>query len=95
MKKLLTILMLLAASLPLWAYDFEVNGLYYNKTGSSLQLTYASESYNSYSGDIVIPSTVSHDGTSYNGRVEFSSRIDQSYLPELIEQQKSFIWIYR
>ena len=66
MKKLLTILMLLAASLPLWAYDFEINGLYYNKTGSSLQLTYASESYNSYSGDIVIPSTVSHDGTSYD-----------------------------
>lgn len=39
--------------------------------------------------------TIKDDGTSYNGRVEFSSRIDQSYLPELIEQQKSFIWIYR
>lgn len=39
--------------------------------------------------------TIKDDGTSYNGSVEFSSRIDQSYLPELIEQQKSFIWIYR
>ena len=33
MKKLLTILMLLAASLPLWAETFQVDGISYFTTG--------------------------------------------------------------
>ena len=35
--------------------------------------------------------TVKDGIASYNGRVEFSFQIDQSYLPELIEQLKRFI----
>lgn len=35
--------------------------------------------------------TVKDGIASYNGRVEFSFQIDQSYLPELIEQLKKFI----
>ena len=35
--------------------------------------------------------TVKDGIASYNGRVEFKFQIDQSYLPELIEQLKKFI----
>ena len=35
--------------------------------------------------------TVKDGIATYNGRVEFSFQIDQSYLPELIEQLKKFI----
>ncbi len=69
MKKLLTILMLLAASLPLWAYDLEVDGIYYNKivSTSTVQVTnYDSQANsNSYSGTVVIPETVSVNGVTY------------------------------
>lgn len=35
--------------------------------------------------------TIKDGIASYNGRVEFRFQIDQSYLPELIEQLKHFI----
>ncbi len=63
MKKLLTILMLLAASLPLWAGTFQVDGINYETTGEG---TVAVTSGDSYSGDIVIPSTVTYNGTTYS-----------------------------
>ena len=69
MKKLLTILMLFTASLPLWAYDLEVDGIYYNKivSTSTVQVTnYDSQANsNSYSGTVVIPETVSVNGVTY------------------------------
>ena len=39
--------------------------------------------------------TVKDGIASYNGRVEFKFQIDQSYLPELIEQLKKFIEVNR
>ena len=47
------------------AYDFEVDGIYYEITSAAdltAQVTYKSSSYNSYSGDIVIPDTVVYGG---------------------------------
>ena len=47
------------------AYDFEVDGIYYEITSAAdltAQVTYKSDSYNSYSGDIVIPDTVVYGG---------------------------------
>ena len=63
MKKLLTILMLLAASLPLWAETFQVDGFSYYTKGEG---TVAVTSGGSYSGAIVIPSTVTYNGTTFS-----------------------------
>ncbi len=48
-------------------YDFVVNGIYYNKTGNNTaQVTFKDENYDSYSGSVSIPSSVSYGGTSYS-----------------------------
>ncbi len=50
------------------AYSFESGGVYYNITSSddlTVAVTYETTSYNSYSGDVVVPSTVTNDGTTY------------------------------
>ncbi len=50
------------------AHDFEVDGIYYNVVGPS-QLAVTCRDYDSegltYSGNLVIPATVEHDGVSY------------------------------
>ena len=49
------------------AYDFEVDGIYYNitsKTYLEVEVTYGT--YANYSGDVVIPDTVNYDGSTYN-----------------------------
>ena len=70
----LTILML-ALLLPATAsaYDFTVNGIYYDITSSTnrtVEVTYQSYSngtYTSdYSGDVIIPNTVTYSGTNYS-----------------------------
>lgn len=49
------------------AYDFEVDGVYYNITGpNTVEVTYSDEKYNSYSGRVVIPPTVKYDNKTYN-----------------------------
>lgn len=47
------------------AYSFCVDGIYYSKNGSNASVTYETSSYNSYSGDIVIPEYVTYSGISY------------------------------
>ncbi len=70
MKKLILKSLLLIAGLLVstnaMAYDFEVDGIYYNKSGSNAMITYKDSNYNSYSGDVVIPETVTYEGTTYN-----------------------------
>ena len=51
------------SSLP--AYDFEVDGIYYLKNGDEATVTYRDKRFNSYRGDVVIPSQVEHDGVTY------------------------------
>lgn len=49
------------------AYDFVVNGIYYNilsKTDRTVEVTKADG--NDYSGDVVIPAVVNHDGVAYS-----------------------------
>ena len=70
MKKLLLIIALLA-SLPSFAHDFEVDGIYYNKTSDTeVSVTYrGTSSYdysNEYTGDVIIPSTVSYNSVEYS-----------------------------
>ena len=47
-------------------YDFEANGIYYIITGpNTASVTYKDTDYNSYSGTVNIPATVTHNGTAY------------------------------
>ena len=51
-----------------YAYDFEVDGIYYNITSSTnntVEVTYKDTNYESYGEDVIIPSTVSRNGTTY------------------------------
>lgn len=48
------------------AYDFEVNGIFYHITGTNtVEVTYRGTNYNSYSGSVNIPSSVSYGGKTY------------------------------
>lgn len=61
-------LLLLALLLPATAaaYDFEAGGIFYNITSdTTVMVTYETTNYNSYSGDVIIPETVTLDGVTY------------------------------
>ena len=50
-----------------FAYDFEVNGLYYNKlSNSEVEVTYKSYNDRSYTGEIHIPEKVTYNGVDYS-----------------------------
>ena len=65
---LLTMLMSMT-SIVAFAYDAKVNGIYYNFSGTEATVTYLSTSSSSnstaYSGNVVIPETVTYNGTTY------------------------------
>ena len=68
MKKGLLTLMMMLLPMFVCAYDIEVNGIYYNivsKTKTAT-VTYKDEFYNTYSGDIIIPSQIDYKGDSYS-----------------------------
>ncbi len=60
-------LLLLALLLPATAlaYDFKVDGIYYNINGNEAAVTYEVQNVGSYRGDVVIPETVVHNGVEY------------------------------
>lgn len=68
---LLTLLIGWCVCPQLRAYDIEVNGIYYNLSGTNATVTYPTASaptangQNTYAGDIVIPSTIESGGTTY------------------------------
>ena len=64
LRVLLLALSLLSAS-STFAYNFKVGGIYYIINGSGVTVTYGSTNYNSYSGNLTIPSTVTYDGVTY------------------------------
>lgn len=57
----------MAAMLPasMSAYDFKEGGLFYKVYGDEVAVTYEYENVGSYSGDVVIPETVVHNGVEY------------------------------
>ena len=71
MTKLLRIKTLVAilacmAAIQAQAYNFEKDGIYYNISGSTVTVTYKDANYNSYSGTVNIPATVTNNGTTYS-----------------------------
>jgi hypothetical protein len=70
MKKLILLFAALCITASIWAYDFTVNGIYYNITASTspytAAVTIATDNANSYSGSVTIPSLVTSGGISYS-----------------------------
>ena len=70
MRKLFSLFLSLVATTSLWAHDFEVDGIYYNHLdGNNVEVTYRGYdyySYDEYSGEVIIPSTVTYNGTTYS-----------------------------
>lgn len=68
-KIVVTIICASVVNISAWAYDCQINGIYYNINDDSFSatVTYKDHIYNSdaYSGDIVIPSTISYNGKTY------------------------------
>ena len=67
----------LLTGLQVLAYDFEANGLYYEITETPGTVSVTRNNDVKYSGAIVVPSTVKHDGTTYTvtriGEVAFAA----------------------
>lgn len=64
-KKFLMLLLLSLYSITSYAYDFEVDGIYYNFSGSNAEVTYSNKYNGSYQGSIIIPNTVTYNGETY------------------------------
>ena len=69
-KRILQLVLCLATCLvsvlPASAYSFMKDGIYYNISGSNATVTYKDANYNSYSGTVIIPASVTNNGTTYN-----------------------------
>jgi len=67
-RVLLLFAAILALSTPSFAYAFESGGIYYNILSAdpaTVEVTYASSAYNSYSGEVTIPAAVTNGETTY------------------------------
>jgi|GEM_PF-1948053 len=80
MKRKILLTTALVLAMNSFAYDFKVDGIFYNITSSidlTCSVTYETNSFNSYSGNISIPSSVTYNGKSYSvtsiGSFAFSS----------------------
>ena len=62
---LLAVLMSMVASVA-QAYDAKVDGIYYTFSGTKATVTYYSSSFNSYSGSVTIPETVTYGSNTYS-----------------------------
>ena len=97
-KILLSLLLLFAAS-SASAYDFVVNGIYYNINGNEATVTfkgYGNMQTGCYSGDVTIPETVTYNGVTYAvtaiGRNAFASCTDPTTvtIPKSVTDIASF-----
>mgnify|MGYP004445481807 CR=1 FL=1 len=67
--KILLVLIMTFTTIQSFAYHFESNGIYYNilsEEDKACEVTYKNVSYNSYTGSINIPSSVTYNGTTYS-----------------------------
>ena len=71
MKKFFTLFLALVASLQLFAYTAQIDGIYYNIYNGDnpyaevTYLNYGSSNSTAYQGDVVIPSSIVYNGTTY------------------------------
>ena len=69
-RAIIVMAMMLVTAATSWAYEwnFCVNGIYYfnNGDGKTVTVTFKDYNYNTYSGSVVIPSTITYKGTTYS-----------------------------
>ena len=65
MKKIFTLILTLC-SLSLWAYDFEVDGIYYNILADKTNEVEVTNGPSRYTGSVTIPYTVTYNGITYS-----------------------------
>lgn len=67
MKKIQLSLFTILLSFSAWAYDVEIDGIFYNLNDDTKEasVTYQTELYNSYSGDVCIPSVIDYSEKTY------------------------------
>ena len=67
-KKLLTVAILLSATLSTWAYDFYADGLWFGKNsdGKTVYVTSSGDDRYKYYGSVVIPYKITVNGTTYS-----------------------------
>lgn len=66
MKKHFFLFMVMLLPLTAMAYDAKVDGVYYNLSGTTAEVTYKKFLKKSYSGDVTIPSSITYKGKTYN-----------------------------
>ena len=66
LRAILAAVIMLITTLPALAYDFEVNGIYYNVIDETSKTVEVTSGDNKYSGSITIPTSVTHNGISYS-----------------------------
>ena len=82
------------------SFDFEEDGIFYLENGNEATVTSRSAMLNSYSGKVIIPSTVTHDGKTYTvtsiGADAFrnSSELTEVVLPSTIKRIERFAFSY-
>lgn len=65
-RALIAIAIMLSVALPALAYDFEVNGIYYNITDETAKTVEVTSGTKKYTGNITIPSVVTYNGSDYS-----------------------------
>ena len=67
MKRIIsTFFVMLLLPIAAYSYDAYIGCIYYNFSGSVATVTYKSTSYNSYSGSVVIPASVTYNNKTYS-----------------------------
>ena len=69
LKRLFFAIFLFTCCIAVSAHDFEVDGIFYNIWGDEAIVTYKGnsyDSYNEYSGSVVIPEKVNYNGKTYS-----------------------------
>ncbi|MBO5888088.1 MAG: leucine-rich repeat domain-containing protein [Bacteroidaceae bacterium] len=64
--KFLCLFMCLFSCIKTFPYDAFIDGIYYNFNENEAEVTYENTSYNSYTGDIVIPESVVYNAKTYS-----------------------------
>lgn len=62
--KIIALLLAMLQPIAVAAYDYEVDGIYYNINNAlgTASVTYKTISYNSYSGNVTIPESITYNG---------------------------------
>ena len=66
LRSILLALMAILVPLMAQAYDFEVDGIFYNINGNEATVTYDETYTHQYGGNVNIPATVTYEGQTYN-----------------------------